>query len=115
MHLRTTKRIRQEIMLYDPIGADREGNEISLMDILRSDEDEVLDAVVLNIDRGLLAERSGCLSKREQTVLELRFGLGQQERLTQRQIGRQLGISRSYVSRIEKRALGKLLNEMGPC
>jgi RNA polymerase sporulation-specific sigma factor len=113
MHLRTTKRIRQEIKLYDPVGADREGNEISLMDILSSDEDEVLDEVVLNIDRDLLAECFGSLSKRERTVLELRFGLGQQERLTQRQIGRQLGISRSYVSRIEKRALGKLLTEMG--
>lgn len=113
MHLRTTKRIRQEIKLYDPIGSDREGNEISLMDILSSDENEVLDAVVLNIDCGLLAECFGCLSKREQTVLELRFGLGQHERLTQRQIGRQLGISRSYVSRIEKRALGKLLQELG--
>ena len=113
MHLRTTKRIRQEIKLYDPIGSDREGNEISLMDILSSDEDEVLDEVVLNMDRDLLAECFGCLSKRERTVLELRFGLGQQERLSQRQIGRQLGISRSYVSRIEKRALGKLLHEMG--
>ncbi len=113
MHLRTTKRSRQEVKLQDPIGSDREGNEISLMDILSSDEDEVIDAVVLNIDRGLLAECFGCLSKREKTVLELRFGLGQHERLTQRQIGRQLGISRSYVSRIEKRALGKLLQELG--
>jgi RNA polymerase sporulation-specific sigma factor len=113
MHLRTTKRIRQEIKLQDPIGADREGNEIILIDILSSDEDDVLDTVVLNMDRGLLADCFGCLSKRERTVLELRFGLGQQERLTQRQIGRELGISRSYVSRIEKRALGKLLHEMG--
>ena len=62
MHLRTTRRIRQEIKLYDPIGADREGNEISLMDILSSDQDEVLDAVVLNIDRDRLAERFHCLS-----------------------------------------------------
>lgn len=90
MHLRTTRRIRQEIKLYDPIGADREGNEISLMDILSSDQDEVLDAVVLNIDRDRLAERFHCLSPRERTVLELRFGLGEQEKLTQRQIGRKL-------------------------
>lgn len=113
MHLRTTRRLRQEVKLYDPIGADREGNEISLMDILSSDEDEVLETVVLNIDRSRLAERFDCLSPRERTVLELRFGLGDREKLTQRQIGRQLGISRSYVSRIEKRALGKLLHEMG--
>lgn len=114
MHLRTTKRIRQEVMLYDPIGSDREGNEISLMDILSSDRDEVLESVVLNLDCNLLASKFGCLSKRERTVLALRFGLGQQERHTQKQIGRRLGISRSYVSRIEKRALGKLLSEMGP-
>lgn len=114
MHLRTTKRARQEMLLYDPIGADREGNEISLMDILSSDTDEVLDLVVLNSDRAHLAEKFGCLSKRERTVIELRFGLGEKERHTQRQIGKLLGISRSYVSRIEKRALGKLLQQMGP-
>lgn len=114
MHLRTTKRVRQEIKLYEPIGSDRDGNEISLMDILSSDEDEVLDTVVLNMDRSLVKDRFHCLSPREQTVLELRFGLGDHEKLTQRQIGRHLGISRSYVSRIEKRALGKLLHEMGP-
>lgn len=114
MHLRTTKRARQEVLLYDPIGADREGNEINLMDILSSDRDEVLESVVLNMDRNQLAEKFHCLSKRERTVIELRFGLGQQERHTQRQIGHLLGISRSYVSRIEKRALGKLLNEIGP-
>lgn len=114
MHLRTTKRARQEILLYDPIGADREGNEISLMDILSSDTDEVLELVVLNLDCNQLAEKFNCLSRRERTVIELRFGLGQQERHTQRQIGKLLGISRSYVSRIEKRALGKLLQQMGP-
>lgn len=114
MHLRTTKRVRQEVMLYDPIGADREGNEISLMDVLSSEHDEVLNSVVFNLDRARLAEKFGSLSQREQTVLELRFGLGQKERQTQKQIGRRLGISRSYVSRIEKKALGKLLSEMGP-
>src|SRR5690625_2870693 len=107
MHLRTTRRLRQEVKLYDPIGSDREGNEINLMDILSSEGDEVLETVMLNIDRSRLAERFHLLSARERTVLELRFGLGNQEKLTQRQIGRQLGISRSYVSRIEKRALGK--------
>ncbi|HHY15715.1 MAG TPA: sigma-70 family RNA polymerase sigma factor [Firmicutes bacterium] len=114
MHLRSTKRIRKEVNLFDPIGSDREGNEINLMDILSSERDDVVDSVVLNIDRARLADKLNCLSKRERLVLELRFGLGQKERQTQRQIGRQLGISRSYVSRIEKKALGKLLSEMGP-
>lgn len=114
MHLRSTKRVRQEVMLYDPIGSDRDGNEITLIDILSSEEDIVLDEVVLNLDCKRLADTFHYLSKREQKVLELRYGLGQQERQTQRQIGDLLGISRSYVSRIEKRALGKLLSAMGP-
>jgi len=99
-------------MLHDPIGSDREGNEISLMDILGSDSDEVLERVELKIDQSQLREKLKCLSRREKTVLELRYGLGQKERQTQRQISKQLGISRSYVSRIEKRALTKLQNEM---
>lgn len=102
------------MMLQDPIGADREGNAISLMDILSSGRDDVLETVELRIEQAKLAAKFGCLTKREQKVLELRFGLGERERQTQRQIGRQLGISRSYVSRIEKRALGKLQSEMGP-
>jgi len=112
MHLRATKRSRSEIMLYDPIGADREGNEISLIDILSSDTDDVLEKVELQIDQAQLAEKFSCLSKRERTVLELRFGLGNNDRQTQRQISRLLGISRSYVSRIEKRAISKLQSEM---
>lgn len=114
MHLRSTRRIRKEVNLFDPIGSDREGNEISLMDILSSERDDVVDSVVLNLDTAKLEEKLGGLSERERLVLELRFGLGQKERQTQRQIGRRLGISRSYVSRIEKKALGKLLSEMGP-
>ena len=112
MHLRSTKRSRSEVLLYDPIGADREGNEISLIDILSSDRDDVLEEVELHIDKAQLAAKIGCLSKRERTVLELRFGLGTSDRQTQRQISRLLGISRSYVSRIEKRAISKLQSEM---
>ena len=112
MHLRTTKRIRQEVMLYDPIGADREGNEISLMDILSSDEDEVLDEVVLNIDRNLLSQ---CLAVcPSENGLCLNFGLGWGAGTYDPAPNRpDAGYFRSYVSRIEKRALGKLLNAMG--
>ncbi|NLJ80395.1 MAG: sigma-70 family RNA polymerase sigma factor [Firmicutes bacterium] len=114
MHLRSTKKSRQEILLYEPIGSDGEGNAISLIDILSTDRDDVLETVESKIEQHKLADKFGCLTKREQKVLELRFGLGRHERQTQRQIGRLLGISRSYVSRIEKRALGKLQSEMGP-
>ena len=96
MHLRTTRRIRQEVKLYDPIGADREGNEISLMDILSSEQDEVLDADVLNIDRDRLAEHFHCLSPRERTVLGCVLELGR-GKLTQAADRQELGISRSYV------------------
>lgn len=112
MHLRSTKRIKSEVMLFDPIGSDREGNEISLMDILGSDEDDVLEKVELQVDQAQLKEKLKCLSKREKKVLELRYGLGSQDRQTQRQISKTLGISRSYVSRIEKRAISKLQGEM---
>ncbi len=112
MQLRATKRSRHDVMLYDSIGADREGNEISLIDILSTDDDDVLDRVQLKVDQAQLWEKFSCLSKRERLVLELRYGLGNKERQTQRQISRLLGISRSYVSRIEKRALSKLQAEM---
>ena len=112
MQLRATKRSCNDVLLYDSIGSDREGNEISLIDILKTDDDDVLDSVQLTVDQAQLKEKFGCLSKRERLVLELRYGLGNQERQTQRQISRLLGISRSYVSRIEKRALSKLQGEM---
>ncbi|NLM39873.1 MAG: sigma-70 family RNA polymerase sigma factor [Firmicutes bacterium] len=112
MQLRATKRSRHDVLLYDSIGSDREGNEISLIDILSTDEDDVLDRVQMKVDQAQLQEKFSRLSKRERLVLELRYGLGDNERQTQRQISRLLGISRSYVSRIEKRALSKLQGEM---
>ncbi len=112
MHLRSTKRLRNEVLLYEPIGSDREGNEVNLMDIVGSDEDDVVAQVELNADQEELKEKLGFLTKREKTVLELRYGLGDCERQTQREISKALGISRSYVSRIEKRALMKLQNAM---
>lgn len=112
MHLRSTKRIKTEVMLFDPIGSDREGNELSLMDIMGSDGDAVFEEVEFQVEQAKLKEKLRYLSKREKKVLELRYGLGNKERQTQRQISRTLGISRSYVSRIEKRALTKLQEEM---
>ena len=112
MQLRATKRSRHDVLLYDSIGSDRGGHEISLIDILSTDEDSVLDRVQMKVDQAQLQEKFSRLSKRERLVLELRYGLGDNERQTQRQISRLLGISRSYVSRIEKRALSKLQGEM---
>lgn len=111
MHLRSTKKLRSEVMLHDPIGSDKEGNEITLMDILAADQD-VAERVEFNVEQEKMYKRLKSLSKRERKVLQLRYGLLGGIRKTQREISKALGISRSYVSRIEKRALGKLHKEM---
>ncbi|NMB24007.1 MAG: RNA polymerase sporulation sigma factor SigK [Firmicutes bacterium] len=112
MHLRSTKKVRKDIMLYDSIGSDKEGNEITLIDILGSDPDEVLEQVELSVEQAKLRQMLMGLGAREKKVLELRYGLADGVRKTQREISRKLGISRSYVSRIEKRAITKLQHEM---
>ena len=112
MHLRSTKKSRNDVLLYDAIGADKEGNEITLIDILGTDPDEVLERVELSVEQERLREMLTGLGPREKKVLELRYGLIDGIRKTQREISRKLGISRSYVSRIEKRAITRLQQEM---
>lgn len=112
MHLRSSKKVRSELMLQDPIGADKEGNEITLLDILGTDGDEVLDTVELSVEQEKLHRKMEGLTSRERRVLELRYGLTDGSRRTQREISKKLGISRSYVSRIEKRAISKLYQAM---
>lgn len=109
MMLRNKKKISKEISLYEPIGTDREGNEIQLYDIIESSEDDAHEKIARKDDIQRLYQKvESVLSKRERLVLKLRYGLYQQEEYTQRQIAEQLGISRSYVSRIEKSAIEKL-------
>lgn len=112
MCLRATKRTRGEVMLYEPLGADKEGNEITLLDLLGSNHDVVAEEVENDAEQKKLYEKLSGLSRREKKVLELRYGLGNGIHRTQREISRVLGISRSYVSRIEKRAIAKLYKEM---
>ncbi len=109
MLLRAKKKTSREVSLYDPIGTDREGNEINLLDIIEQEQVDVIDRMEVE-DRlrrlsGLIHER---LSEREKAIIMLRYGLFSEREITQREIGRRLGISRSYVSRIEKKALEKL-------
>jgi RNA polymerase sporulation-specific sigma factor len=112
MHLRSLKKSRKDVSLHDPIGTDKEGNEITLIDILGSDGDEVADKVELKIEKSKIYNNLDILDDREQEVIRGRFGLDQGgEERTQREIAKELGISRSYVSRIEKRALMKLYHE----
>ena len=111
MSIRSSKRIRQEVSLSLPIGIDKDGNEISFNDILGTDTDEIVDSIDLKIQISRLREAiSSCLSHREQAVITARYGLDGQEPRPQREIASCLGISRSYVSRIEKKALEKLRN-----
>lgn len=103
MHLRTLKKTRGEVSLYDPIGVDREGNEIALIDILGSEQD-VAEMVESSYEQQRVRQKVSTLTPRERKVLEMRYGLWHGLRRTQRDIARKMGISRSYVSRIEKPA-----------
>jgi RNA polymerase sporulation-specific sigma factor len=112
MTIRSNKKIQNQLSLQDPIGIDKEGNEISLLDILGTETDTVLDEVEKKLQTGKLYKiMDRVLKKRERIVLELRYGLSNGTIKTQREIAQMLGISRSYVSRIEKRAIKKLSRE----
>lgn len=113
MHLRSTKKLQGEMMIHEPIGSDKEGNEITLMDILGTDPDMVCDKVELHLEEEKLYELLKELDEREQIVIIMRYGLRDGEQKTQREIAKILDISRSYVSRIEKKAVQKLSKKFG--
>ncbi len=109
MHFRSKKKTARETSYYDPIGTDKEGNEIHLLDIMESSERDAFTRVCLKEDsRKLYALLGEILTEREQTVLVMRYGLYNGREYTQREVAAKLGISRSYISRIEKNALLKL-------
>ena len=109
MMLRSGKRLAKEVYLYDPIGSDREGNEINLLDIIEEAEVDIIENIVLEDDIKKLYSIIGkVLTDREREIICLRYGLSNRNEVTQREIANKLGISRSYVSRIEKKALKKL-------
>ena len=111
MHLRATKKTKKDISLHDPIGQDKEGNEISLIDVLKSESEDVIDTIQLNMEIEKVKKYIDILDEREKEVIVGRFGLDLKKEKTQREIAKELGISRSYVSRIEKRALMKMFHE----
>ncbi len=111
MHLRNLKKTRAEVSLYDPIGFDKEGNEISLLDVLFADND-IVETVDSKMQEEKIVQKMGALSRRERQVIEMRYGLFTGIKETQRDIAKKLGISRSYVSRIEKKAINKLIKEL---
>lgn len=112
MYVRSCKKTKSEIFLQDPIGIDKEGNEICLMDVLGTESDSVLDEVDNRISvKKLYLMIEKVLQGKEKIIIKLRYGLNGEPQ-TQREIAKSLGISRSYVSRIEKKALKKLAKEI---
>lgn len=109
MVIRAEKKLVNEVSLEEPIGKDSEGNEISLMDILCNEEESVYQEALKGIhEQKLYGALSTCLNERERDIIILRYGLRDGSPVSQREIAKQYGISRSYVSRIEKKALEKL-------
>jgi RNA polymerase sporulation-specific sigma factor len=114
MTIRSAKKEKNEVFIQEPIGVDKEGNEISLIDVLGSGQDDVLNEVDLKLQMETLDDLiEKHLNERERRVIFYRYGLKGCKRLTQREIGKLLGISRSYVSRIEKKAI-EILNGQLP-
>lgn len=109
MMFRARKKISREISLYEPIGMDKEGNEINLLEICVQEQSDIVERMDISDKLRLLAQLiKERLGDRECQIICLRYGLANGHEMTQREIGSMLGISRSYVSRIEKRALEKL-------
>ena len=109
MLLRSKKKSNREVSLYDPIGTDKEGNEISLLDIIETEPVDVVKNYSLKQDIARLYQLlPKVLTTREREIIKLRYGLYGEQELTQREIAKRLNISRSYVSRIEKNAILKL-------
>ncbi|HBN84046.1 MAG TPA: RNA polymerase sporulation sigma factor SigK [Clostridiales bacterium] len=114
MHIRSRKKLNNEVHLDNPIGTDKEGNEITLMDVIPDNNDEISELLEFRMQVKKIYDRLGkVLTDRENEIIRLRYGLYRCECLTQREIADKLGISRSYVSRIEKKALQKLKGELG--
>lgn len=114
MTIRQGKKTLGEVLLQDPIGKDREGREITLIDKLSNDGESVFDEVNLRLRiEEMYRQMKLALTQREKKVLEFRYGLCGCDTLTQKEISNMLKISRSYVSRIEKKAIKKLFKKMG--
>ena len=109
MQIRYSKKTQNEVYLQEPIGVDGEGNEIALIDVIENDSESITDCVELKMQiKRLYNKMKSVLKKREQFILRLRYGLANGSAKTQMEIANILGISRSYVSRIEKKAIKKL-------
>ncbi|WFA09640.1 RNA polymerase sporulation sigma factor SigE [Tissierella sp. Yu-01] len=113
MYLRKTSKIKNEVSFDEPLNTDWDGNELLLSDILGTDGDIIFKYLEEEVDKTLLSEAIEKLSNREKTIVELRFGLSSGMEKTQKEVADLLGISQSYISRLEKRIIKRLRKEMG--
>ncbi len=112
MHLRKTNRIRSEVSFDEPLNIDWDGNELLLSDVYGTDDDLIYQAIEEEVDRALLNEALSGLTGREKRIMELRFGFSDGAEKTQKEVADLLGISQSYISRLEKRILMKLRHQI---
>ena len=112
MFLRKNANRRGEVSFDEPLNTDWDGNELLLSDVLGTEEDTVMRPIEEDVDRGLLAAAINVLSPREKQIISLRFGLGGGREQTQKEVANRLGISQSYISRLEKRIISRLKKEI---
>ena len=112
MHLRKTAPQKSEVSFDEPLNTDWDGNELLLSDILGTDEDLIMKPIEDDVDRQLLMDAVDKLTARERTIITLRFGLGGREEKTQKEVADLMGISQSYISRLEKRIIVRLKKEI---
>lgn len=112
MYLRKCSAQKTEVSIDEPLNTDWDGNELLLSDILGTDEDLIMKPIEDDVDRRLLMDAVNTLSAREKEIITLRFGLGGQEEKTQKEVADRMGISQSYISRLEKRIIARLKKEI---
>ena len=112
MYLRKNSNMRSEISIDEPLNVDWDGNELLLSDILGTDNDVICKNIEDEVDKALLADALSKLTSREQQIMKMRFGLGKEKEKTQKEVADILGISQSYISRLEKRIIGRLKKEI---
>ena len=111
MHLRKTARRKNEVSFDEPLNTDKEGNELVLSDVMGTDGDAVYKKIETGVENELLTEALGKLGAREKEIMEMRYGLNGEEEKTQKEVADMLGISQSYISRLEKKIITRLKRE----
>ncbi len=112
MHLRRTNKLKNEVSIDEPLNTDGDGNELLLSDIIGTDDDCVFKRLEQNVDNQLIRESIAKLNKRERKIMELRFGFCTGNEKTQKEVADMLGISQSYISRLEKKIIDRMKKEM---